>query len=175
MVAGIVGLLVVLGLAAGQYIWGPMVFPSGPLSSEAARVGFIAPDFELATLAGSKVKLSDLRGHPVMINFWATWCPPCTDEMPAIQARYARHAPDLRVLAVDAGEIPGTVRPFVSSNGLTFDILLDDSGAVENLYNVTAYPTTFFVDAEGYIRSVKVGGLSESELDDQLKGIGIGP
>jgi thiol-disulfide isomerase/thioredoxin len=95
----------------------------GPIDPTAAppapRAGFRAPDFTLTTLDGETVTLSDLRGQPVLINFWATWCPPCRAEMPAIQAAYEQYAAqELVVLGVDMAESPQTVAGFVQESSL---------------------------------------------------------
>jgi len=94
--------------------------------SEAVEVGRTAPDFELTTLDGKTVRLSDFRGKGVLINFWASWCKPCRDEMPAIQRVYERHRDKgLEVLAVNIAETEVTVDGFVRHLDLTFPILLD--------------------------------------------------
>lgn len=141
------------------------------------REGFSAPDFTLETLDGGQVTLSDLRGQVVLINFWATWCPPCRAEMPAIENVYRAFKPlGLEVLAVNLTnqDNEAAVASFVQALGLTFPILLDRTGEVSNRYNLHGLPSTFFVDSQGVIRSVVVGGpmseaLIQSKVEELLK------
>lgn len=133
-----------------------------------------APDFQLQTLDGSSVKLSDLRGHPVLINFWATWCGPCQLEMPLIEQYYKKYNPDLIVLAVNNDEPESDVQAFVTNHKLTFPVLLDPGAKVEDLYHVRAFPTTFFVDKSGTIRYQHIGILNEGQLVQYLSQLGVG-
>jgi peroxiredoxin len=135
----------------------------------APQAGFPAPDFTLTTLDGETVTLSALRGRPVLINFWATWCPPCRAELPAIQSAYDRYADQgLVVLAVDMAEPPQTVAAFAEEFGLRFPIPLDRDGQVAAQYRVRAIPTSFFVDREGVIRSVFIGPMNGPLIDNRL-------
>ena len=147
--------------------------PADPTAAPPApRTGFRAPDFTLTTLAGETVTLSDLRGRPVLINFWATWCPPCRAEMPAIQAAYERYAPQgLVVLGVDMAESPNVVAAFVERFGIRFPIPLDRDGRVATQYRVRAIPTSFFVDREGVVRSVFTGPMNTPLIEDRLSQI----
>jgi peroxiredoxin len=161
---GVLILFGILGLGNGQ---------NGQNPSSAPEIGALAPDFELQALSGERVRLTDWRGHPVLINFWATWCPPCIAEMPIIQARYALWAPDLVVLAINAGEPVADIRPFVAEQPLTFTILADPDLKVNDRYRVRGLPASFFVDSEGVIRAVHLGSLSETALDRSLEAIGL--
>ncbi len=139
-------------------------------SLEAQAVAGMAPDFTLRTLDGKQVTLSDLRGRPVLINFWATWCPPCRLEMPAMQRVYERHKDEgLVILAVNYRETEEQVRPFVEELGLTFSILLDRDGNVANQYRVLGLPTTYFVDRTGRVRQVRVGAMSEDFMETNVQ------
>ena len=123
------------------------------------RSGYPAPDFTLETLEGKTVTLSDLNGEVVLINFWATWCPPCRAEMPAIQEVYEEYRDQgFTVLAVNQRESQGRVAAFMDELGLTFPVPLDREGRVSARYRVNALPTTFFVDRAGIIRDVTIGG-----------------
>lgn len=133
-----------------------------------------APDFQLETLDGSSIKLADLRGHPVLINFWATWCGPCQQEMPLIEQYYKKYKPDLVVLAVNSAEPQTDVQTFVTNHNLSFPVLLDPDYKVEDLYKVRAFPTTFFVDKSGTIRYQQIGVLSEGQLVQYLAQLGVG-
>ena len=127
----------------------------------APQKGFLAPDFELETFDHEVYKLSDLRGKPVLINFWASWCPPCRTEMPAIQKVYDEYRDQgFEVLAVNSTHQDnlGDAITFAQIRRLTFPILLDRDGSVGNLYEIRSLPTTFFIDAEGIIQDVVIGG-----------------
>jgi cytochrome c biogenesis protein CcmG/thiol:disulfide interchange protein DsbE len=122
------------------------------------RPGFPAPDFTLETLDGRAVTLSDLRGQVLLINFWASWCPPCREEMPAIQQVYERYrGQDSQVTA------------FSDRLELTFPVLMDRDGSVFDRYRVMALPSTFFVDRAGVIQELAVGGpLSRAFIESQV-------
>lgn len=130
-------------------------------------VGFQAPDFALPDLQGEQVRLSDLRGQPVLLNFWATWCGPCRQEMPAIQARYNHGG--FAVLAVDFGETRQQVQDFINEIGVDLPVLLDADGSVQELYRVRGYPTTFFIDAQGVIRFFHIGEMTTQDIDNYLE------
>lgn len=141
----------------------PQVLGAAPVT------GAPAPEFSLESLAGEQVSLADARGHPVLINFWATWCGPCRVEMPAIQSRYEMHKDQgLRVYAIDFDEPRELVEDFAKAFGLTFDVLLDPGGQVNNTYKIIGYPTSFFVAADGVIQIVHVGAMTEGQLDEYL-------
>ncbi|MDH5507220.1 MAG: redoxin domain-containing protein [Anaerolineae bacterium] len=136
--------------------------------------GALAPDFELQQISGETVRLSDYRGQPVLVNFWATWCTPCLIEMPAIQERFTRFAPEgFVVLAVDNDEPLDRVQDFVDEVGLTFPVLLDPGAVVQVQYQVRGYPSSYFIDPEGIIRVVHIGILTDDQLDDYLSQIGV--
>ena len=118
--------------------------PSGP------QPGDLAPDFTLTTIDGGTLKLSDYHGSPVLLNFWATWCGPCREELPDIQAATEIYGPlGLVVLSVDQGESRRKVAPFVAEHGLTFPVALDTDGRVGDLYGVDSIPRTFFIKPGG--------------------------
>ncbi len=141
----------------------------------APRVGFAAPDFALTTLNGESITLHDLRGQAVVLNLWATWCPPCRAEMPTLQKVYDEYRTHgLIVLAVNATDQDRRedVIAFVRANKLTFPVLLDERGDVGRLYLVRSLPTTFFISADGVIREVVVGGpMSEALLRTRIEHI----
>ncbi len=130
------------------------------LAQEAPMVGFLAPDFTLTTTDNDRIKLSSLRGKPVVLNFWATWCPPCRAEMPALEELWQRYdRGDVLVLGIDQGESAVTVERFARGVvGTTFPLLLDTQREIGAEYGVRALPTTFFIDAQGRIQEIKVGG-----------------
>lgn len=131
------------------------------------HAGFQAPDFELQTLDGKTVKLSDLRGQAVIINIWATWCPPCRAEMPALQKVYEENRNKVEILAINATNQDSldTVQEFAQSHNLTFPILLDKNGLVAESYQLRSLPTSIFIDPGGMIQEVVIGGpMSEALL-----------
>jgi thiol-disulfide isomerase/thioredoxin len=142
-------------------------------SSPYSQAGKIAPDFEFDLVEGSRVKLSDFAGHPILINYWATWCPPCREELPLIQDRLERYSPDLVVLTINAGEDPETVKNYIQQKAYSFLVLLDPEWKAEALYGIYAYPTSVFIDREGLIQARYVGGMSAEILDDYLGLIGV--
>ena len=151
-----------------------MVIPgcsSNDVSSPAPQEN-LAPDFQLPDLDGQLVTLSDLRGSPVLLNFWATWCGPCRSEMPFIQdisedEEFSSNG--LLILAINIGEDSSTAKRFMVDNGLTFNVLLDTDQKIASEYNIRAIPTTFFIDKDGIIRDVKVGAFSsKASLEKSL-------
>ncbi len=138
-------------------------------------VGATVPSFALTALSGERVDLRDMRGAPLVLNFWATWCEPCRAEMPLLEAYVdLGRSAGLRILAINFDEPEALVRSFVDELDLTYDVLLDPGAYVQNLYRVRGYPTTFFVDARGVIRGHKVGAMDASELEAFLADIGVG-
>ena len=131
----------------------------GATDGQRPREGEPAPDFTLLSAEGERVALSDFRGKTVVLNFWATWCPPCRAEMPELQAVWEERGEgeDLVVLAVDVGERADEVMAFVENFGLTFPVALDVDGSVADHYGLPGLPSTFFIDAEGVLRSQVLG------------------
>ncbi len=137
--------------------------------------GSLAPDFTLFNLDGEQIALCELRGHPILINLWATWCGPCRFEMPLFQDRFERYADQgFLVLAVDFDERANVVEAFRDELGLTFEILLDPGGEIQELYRNRAYPSSFFVDVNGVIQEQHIGSMTEGQLDKNLAAIGLG-
>lgn len=139
------------------------------------REGFLAPDFALELLGGGEVTLSELRGRGVLINLWASWCPPCRAEMPAIQRVYDRTKDrGLEVLAVNTTyqDSERAAADFIQELGLSFPVPLDRGGTVSRQYQLRALPTTFFVDRKGIIRTVIIGGpMSEATIQTAVEQI----
>jgi len=124
-----------------------------------------AIDFALNGLTGTSVKLSDLRGHIVVVNFWATWCPPCRSEVPALQAAYQKYqSQNLILLGVDLKEDAATIQQFIAPYGVTYPIVRDADGSVAAQYQVAGIPTTLVVDANGVIRARHIGPITEEQL-----------
>ena len=137
-------------------------------------VGYPAPTWELKDLQGHPVKLADFRPRPVLVNFWAVWCPPCRAEMPLLD-RLAHQRTDVAVVAVDVGDGAQDIRAFLAAQGLTLPVALDTQGAVATRYGVHGLPTTFFLDAQGIVRFVHIGALDEGTLRQGLTAVGVAP
>jgi len=142
-------------------------------SDEAPQVNAPAPDFELANLTGEIKHLSDYQGKVVILNFWATWCGPCKDEMPFFQNIHESNSSEVEVLAVNNQESVDKVSPFVEELGLTYEILMDNDGGVAMQYQVIGFPTTYFIDPSGIIKYLHVGVLTEEQLDGYLNLLGV--
>ena len=134
--------------------------PAQATVATGVQVGLQAPDFELTDLDGGQVRLSDLRGRPVILNFWATWCPPCRAEMPEIQAFHERHPGQVTVLGINLQESPAVVKEFVEANGYDWTMLLDSDGSEKSRFRVRVIPTSYFLDARGVIRRIYYGALT---------------
>jgi peroxiredoxin len=134
----------------------------------APQKGFLVPDFALETGDGKMVRLSELRGRPVVVNVWTSWCPPCREEMPALQRVYQDYQDRGAVILGLNSTVQDTREAalgFATEQGLTFPILLDEDGEATRLFQVRALPTTFFIDAHGVIQDVIAGGpMSEALL-----------
>jgi peroxiredoxin len=131
-------------------------------------------DFELEDLEGKKVKLSSLKGKVVFLNFWATWCPPCREEMPSMQKLHLElEGEGLEILAVDLQEDRKTVANFLQENGLTFKALLDRSGRVGSMYGARSIPTTYIIDKKGFVIAGVIGSRDwyTPEMVDFFKGL----
>jgi len=141
----------------------------------APQKGFLAPEFELNTASRETVKLSDLRGQAVLVNLWATWCPPCREEMRSIEKVYNEYKDQgFVVLAVNMTYQDDTQKiiPFVTERGLTFPILLDETGDMANDYQMRSLPSSFFIGRDGIINEVVIGGpMAEALLRTRVEGI----
>ena len=140
---------------------------SQPPAGGLLKQGETAPDFSMVLDDGRYLRLSDLQGKPVVLNFWATWCGPCRLEMPEL-VKAAGANPDLVVLAADAQEARAPVADFAAEFKMDLPIVLDKDGKVRNLYRVPGLPTTYFIDKTGKIASVVVGPLTPQVLADRL-------
>ncbi len=145
--------------------------PSG--RSPSTDVGRVAPDFLLQTPDGGQLRFSDLRGHPVLVNFWASWCAPCRQELPEIVKAYAAAKADgLVVLAVDLQENDDAVKSFAAEFGMTFPIVIDRTGSVASAWRIggpiQGIPSSYFVDAQGVVQARFFGPMTQDTLDENL-------
>jgi peroxiredoxin len=168
--------LMILVLVAGvAWIWVNRV-PGGGSTAPGAlppapAIGHPAPDFKLTAVNGEAFSLAELRGMPVVLNFWATWCPPCREELPELQAASERLTGQVAIVGVNQAEDPERVRGFVSDLGLTFEMPLDERAVVSQEYRVRSLPTTFFIDRSGVIRRMQIGPVTEATLAQFLQDI----
>jgi thiol-disulfide isomerase/thioredoxin len=129
----------------------------------------LAIDFTLLDFDGKNVSLKDFRGKNVLLNFWATWCPPCRGEMPDLEKIYQKYkGKDLVVLAVNLGENNDTVKSFIEKNNYEFKILLDTDQNIGNAYKITGIPTSYFIDKDGNIVNKMVGAMTLEQMEEYI-------
>lgn len=144
---------------------------SGSGASSVARVGQLAPQWTQKTSSGDSLSLASLRGKPVYLNFFATWCPPCNEEAPdvnALQKQYA--AKGLQTVGVDELENAKKAQQFVKKFGLVYPAIVDD-GTLQNQYSVNGLPVHVFIDRKGIVKKIVVGEMSKSAINSALKTI----
>ncbi|HDR6217809.1 MULTISPECIES: redoxin domain-containing protein [Bacillus] len=137
------------------------------------EIGKSAPDFELTKLDGTNVKLSDLKGKKVILNFWATWCGPCQQEMPDMEAFYKEHKENVEILAInytpsEKGGGEEKVSNFIEEKGITFPVLLDKNIDVTTAYKVITIPTSYFIDTKGVIQDKFIGPMTQKEMEKRV-------
>ena len=180
----LIALLVLIGLVAyGTYDYlhksssdiGPVTEAGEAGPETGIRKGRLAPDFALEDLQGNTVRLSDFRGKKVLVNFWASWCPPCKAEMPHLQKFYGEYqSKDVVILGVNLTAIekhPDNAQKFAQAQQLTFPIVLDREGAVMQTYQVYAYPTTYVLDSDGVIREIFQGAMTYDMMKETVSKI----
>ena len=172
--SAVILLAVLLGLG-WIYVSRDTTASAGPFPvTTAPHVGNLAPDFTLQTIDGRQVTLSDYttgEGQPVVLNFWATWCPPCRVEMPYFNRASAKYEGRTAVLSINQAESPETIEDFAVRNGLTYPLLIDQEMKVNNLYGVLNLPTTIFIDRNGVVKEVLIGTISQAVLEDRIEGL----
>jgi thiol-disulfide isomerase/thioredoxin len=161
-----IGIVLSALLVIGGFLW----FLQSGLSpkSDTPRIGSLAPNFTATDLNGQAVSLNGARGHPVILNFWATWCVPCKVEMPAITA-VAKTDPNVVVLAVNVLDGPVLVQRFAKDISLGFVPLLDPTGRVAGQYKVDSLPSSFFIAPDGTIRAINIGPMDQTTIEQNLK------
>ncbi len=130
-------------------------------------IGLKAPDFELKNLSGEPVKLSNYNGKKVMLNFWATWCPPCKAEMPDMQKLHEEARDDLVILAVNI-DPENDVAGFAKQMGISFPILIDKDYVVNKTYQIISIPTSYFIDENGIIQAKHIGAMNLNAMKQYI-------
>lgn len=136
------------------------------------KKGQVAPDFTLTTLNGDSVSLSDYKGKKVILNFWATWCPPCKAEMPHMQNFYEAYGEDVEILAVNLTDKDNgidRIQQFITDYELTFTVPLDESGEVGTTYQAITIPTSYILTTEGTIQHKIVGPMDERMMEQLIQ------
>jgi cytochrome c biogenesis protein CcmG/thiol:disulfide interchange protein DsbE len=166
---------IVLGLAVAAAATAALVafvWLTGPRSG-GADGGLIerdrpAPPIAGTTLDGTTVSLAELRGHPVIVNFWGPTCVPCRTEFPLLKSKLAEHESDgLVVLGVLMGDPPEPARTFVAEQGATWQTVIDPNGAIRNAYRVVARPQSYFIDRDGILRAIQIGEVRDVDFERQ--------
>jgi cytochrome c biogenesis protein CcmG, thiol:disulfide interchange protein DsbE len=140
--------------------------------STPTTVGSVAPDFSLETLDGDALRLGDLRGRPVIVNFWASWCLPCQEEFPLLQAAHEAHAADgLAVIGIVYQDRTQAARTFMERYGATWTAAMDPDDRVASAYNILGPPETFFIGRDGRIAARHIGQLSAASLEAKVAAI----
>jgi cytochrome c biogenesis protein CcmG, thiol:disulfide interchange protein DsbE len=136
-----------------------------------AGLGSPAPGFSEPTVSGGTLTMASLAGKPVLLDFFATWCPPCNEEAPMVQAVADKYASaGLRVVGVDVLENAAKAKQFVDTHHLRYPALVD-SGTLRDAYNINGMPVTVFIDKTGVVRSIEIGELSRDEMESDIKKI----
>ncbi len=150
--------LVILMISVGLFILF-LIAKETPRTAKIIREGDLAPEFRLPSPDGKLSDLSEYRGRVVMLHFWATWCPPCVDEIPTLERLYRTFSgKDFELLAVSADEDGAeAVTPFMRRNGLTLPVLLDPNRSIAKLYGTFKYPETYILDRNGIVRYKAIG------------------
>lgn len=150
--------------------------PAGPISlTEAPIVGYLAPDFTAQTPLGETVVLSDFsargggEGQPVILNFWASWCGPCRVEMPDLQRVSLKYNGRVAILGVNQGESNSVITDFGAEFNVTYPLLNDQEQIINSNYQVNSLPTTIFIDADGVVREVQIGILTQAVLENRIE------
>jgi cytochrome c biogenesis protein CcmG/thiol:disulfide interchange protein DsbE len=151
-------------------VWGALLVPRpAPML---ARIGEPAPAFVLADLEGNRLSLGDLRGRPVIVNFWASSCAPCVDEFPLLTSAAAAHRSDgLAVVGVVVRDSSVAARDFLARTGATWPSAMDPGDAVAMQYGIIGPPDSFFINREGMLVSRQIGPLNAADLERRLAGI----
>jgi cytochrome c biogenesis protein CcmG/thiol:disulfide interchange protein DsbE len=156
------GLALALALVAGCERVEPA--PADGAPAPASAPAFAAPDFALPDLAGGQVALAELRGRPVVIDFWATWCAPCERQIPVLNAFHEKHGERIPVLGISVDADPNAVPPFVAEHDVRYRVLLGDEGLARD-FGALGFPTLYVVRPDGSVHSSHVGVVTPEALE----------
>jgi thiol-disulfide isomerase/thioredoxin len=143
------------------------------VESGSVTVNSPAPIFSLPGIPGTTVRLDDYLGKVVILNFWATWCAPCKEEMPILDDYGLEHPDSVAILGIAVGDSEEFVRSYMEELNVNYPILIDKTGVVGSVYHVVGYPTTYFVDAKGIIRGKYIGLMTPRVIQQNLIPLGI--
>jgi len=168
--AGVVAAVVLGALVAAVAVWS-LVNQASPATGSDQRVSAIA----LTDFDGKTFTLSDYHGTPLVVNFWASWCPSCAGEMPAFDRVYRRLEPEVAFVGINQNDTPEAARELARSTGVTYRLAEDPRGEAFALFGATGMPTTVFIDEEGDVVEMIAGGLSEDQLLSMIEEhLGVG-
>ncbi|MCS7056555.1 MAG: TlpA family protein disulfide reductase [Thermoflexales bacterium] len=177
-VAALVGIglaVLILSSSAAQQAGLPVLVSSSSSSRSLLREGAPAPEFTLKTLDGRPVALADLRGKTTLINFWASWCPPCLEETPALIAAYEelkQANPNIEFIGIGTNDDSANLKRFAENNRIPYIIVEDPDGKVSDAYGVLGMPTTVFVDERGIVRRIWNGAIRKEQVIQIMRAIG---
>ncbi len=154
---------------------GAMILMTGTASRQGPVIGNQVDDFSLPGLQNQTIQLSQFRGKAVILNFWATWCVPCKDEMPLLQKYYDLSRSSVVVIGINSQEQAPDVKAYIDANQISFPIALDLSGEITRKFLINGYPTSFFIDAKGILRDEHIGALRDDLLRGYLQAVGVTP
>ncbi|WP_139891337.1 peroxiredoxin [Bacillus sp. D386] len=145
------------------------------LTQTGIKEGQSAPDFELKTQDGKSIKLSDYRGQKVLLNFWASWCPPCKKEIPDLNEFYGEHSMEkITVLSVNmtySEKNKQIIQAFQDMYKIRYPVLLDQTGTIAGLYKIITIPTSYFIDSNGIIQKRIIGPLQKETIKNLMETI----
>ena len=156
------------GTNSGMSVQSDEVVESGSVS-----VNSLSPIFSLPDISGITVRLDEYLGKVVVLNYWATWCAPCKEEMPILDQYGLEHPDSVVILGIAVGDSEESVRSYIDEMNISYPILIDKTGVVGSVYHVVGYPTTYFVDAKGIIRGKYIGLMTPRILQQNLIPLGI--
>lgn len=160
-------LLLLAALAGGCASDNPKTTAAAPTTT--AQASQAAPDFSFTYLDGTKSSLSELRGKPVFLNFWATWCPPCVGEMPHFNSVYPRYKDKINFLAISLDDSMQEASAFMQQKGYNFPAGYGNVNDIAGKYEIQGIPTSLLLDANGNVIASKVGAMTEAELEAFLQ------
>ncbi|MCE9647767.1 MAG: TlpA family protein disulfide reductase [Chloroflexi bacterium] len=164
--------LVAIGVMLYILLYNSPAAATQNLSALPTNVNFPAPELDLFDLSGNPVSLKDNLGSVVLVNLWATWCPPCKEEMPALQAFYEKYRADGFVLvAIDQEETLDVVQTFVKDYGLSFPVWLDENYQAQRVFNTMNLPSSYVIDRKGQVRLMWIGAISRGNLEKYVSEI----